>query len=106
MELFDGSTYRPALDRTRLKSQLERVKALLLDGKWHTLTYLAAKVGGTTAGVSARVRDLRKPKHGGFIIYRRLLDPGVYEYRLVNPPKESEQLKHGQKDSSAPEAEA
>lgn len=79
---FDGETYEPEIDQKRLSSQLERVKALLLDGKWRGLAELAASVNGSEAGVSARIRDLRKQRFGAWTIERRRVDGGYFEYRL------------------------
>lgn len=78
----DGETYEPDLDEKRLSSQLERVKALLLDGQWRGLAELAASVNGSEAGVSARIRDLRKQRFGAWTIERRRVDGGYFEYRL------------------------
>lgn len=83
---FDGATYEPDLDRERLSSLLERVHARMLDGRWHTLAELVAACGGTEASVSARLRDLRKPKFGSHDI-ERLRDPdadGLFRYRMTS----------------------
>ncbi|MDE2020649.1 MAG: hypothetical protein KGJ13_09965, partial [Patescibacteria group bacterium] len=82
LTMFDGSTYNPELDGPRLSSQLDRVKMLMLDGRWRTLEYIAKCVGGSEAGVSARLRDCRKLKFGGYKVDRRRRgDPksGVWE---------------------------
>ena len=79
---FDGETYQPEIDQQRLSSQLERVKALMLDGQWRGLAELAECVGGSEAGVSARIRDLRKLRFGAWTIERRRVDGGYFEYRL------------------------
>lgn len=83
---FDGGTYRRPLDHVRLASQLYRVHTVMGDGQWRTLGELAAEVGATEPAVSARLRDLRKPKYGGFHVeHRRRGDPthGLWEYRLA-----------------------
>lgn len=83
---FSGESFDAALDEARLTSQLQRVKALMLDGQWRTLREIAAAVQGSEAGVSARIRDLRKPGHGGFLIERkRVGDPaaGLHAYRMA-----------------------
>lgn len=84
---FDGVTYDPALDKGRLMSQLKRVFDVMADGSWHTLPEIAAAAGGSEPSVSARLRDLRKPKFGSYGIERRRrveLDAraGLHEYRL------------------------
>ena len=80
---FDGETFEPALDGRRLTSQLERVYRAMSDGRWHLLGEIAALVKGSEAGVSARIRDLRKPRLGGLIVERKRVMGGVWAYRLV-----------------------
>ena len=80
---FDGETYDEALDHDRLKTQLDRVFFLMLDRKWHTLSYLSSHSGGSEAGVSARLRDLRKPRFGSQEVLRRRRDGGLWEYKLA-----------------------
>ncbi|MHB8727613.1 MAG: hypothetical protein ACYC9K_01090 [Sulfuricaulis sp.] len=91
---FDGKTFEPSQDRQRLTTQLERVLGVMFDGQWHTLEKIAECISyppydrASEAGVSARLRDLRKPRFGGYIIERRRVkDGGLYEYRLQNPPR-------------------
>jgi hypothetical protein len=82
---FDGATYSPAADRRRLTGQLARVRALMSDGRWRALAEIAAEVGGSEAGVSARLRDLRKARFGGHAVDRRRRGEagrGLFEYRL------------------------
>lgn len=81
--LFDGITYDPTLDEVRLSGQLERVRALLLGGAWYSLAHIAAVAGCSEAGASARVRDLRKTKWGGYTIERKRVDRGLHHYRLL-----------------------
>jgi hypothetical protein len=86
---FDGETYDRERDYGRLVSQLHRVQAIMADGNWHTLDELAGKTGGSPAAVSARLRDLRKPKFGGHEVIRRYLGNGLWEYRYVARATES-----------------
>lgn len=88
---FQGSTYSPEHDQQRLTTQLQRVRAAMLNGGWFTLAELQRLCGGSEAGVSARLRDLRHPEHGGYIIEReRVGDPkrGLFRYRLLQPEKQ------------------
>ena len=83
---FNGSTYQPDLDRTRLKGQLSRVEYLMQDRNWHTLREIADFAGGSEAGVSARIRDLKKEKFGGHTVNkRRIADSGLWEYQVLKP---------------------
>ena len=86
---FDGQTYSPAIDGQRLTTQYERVLAVMSDHDWHTLAEIVNKISyppydrASEAGVSARLRDARKPRFGGHTITRRrVANGGLYEYRL------------------------
>jgi hypothetical protein len=81
---FDGRTYDPPLDKARLVTMLDRVRTLMGDAKWRTLSEITAAVGGSEAGVSARLRDLRKPRFGAHAVYRRRRagHNGLWEYRV------------------------
>ena len=80
---FDGGTYRASRDHERLKGQLFHVYRVLSDGQWWTLARLSEAAAGSEAAVSARLRDLRKPKYGGHTIERRHVSGGLFEYRMV-----------------------
>jgi hypothetical protein len=82
---FDGDTYDPARDHERLKTELGRVWTVMADGKWHTLAELGWRTEGSEAGVSARLRDLRKRRFGGYLVERKRITGGLYEYRLLRP---------------------
>ena len=82
--LFDGRTI--AEDDTapaRLTGQMQRVVAAVADGRWWTLEDLAgAAAPATEAAVSARLRDLRKPRWGSNIVEREHVGRGVWRYRV------------------------
>lgn len=83
---FDGPTFDPIHDAARLTGQLERVWTLMRDGQWRTLDEIVAVTGGTTASVSARLRDLRKPRFGGYTVARRARGDrqrGLFEYQVT-----------------------
>ena len=84
---FDGETYEPVRDRERLRRQLDAVREVMLDGEWTTLPWLAMRVRAPEASVSARLRDLRKAKFGGYVFQRQWAGGGLWEYRLVPPPQ-------------------
>ena len=79
----DGATFDRKRDRQRLDSQADRVLAVLRDGQWHSLEELLAKVGGRETALSARIRDLRKPKFGGYTVESESRGRGTWFYRLV-----------------------
>lgn len=81
--LFDGPDISAA-DTVRLAGLLLRVKDALADGQWHTLAELHGKCGGSEAGISARLRDLRKAKFGAHVIEReRVNNAGLWQYRMI-----------------------
>lgn len=86
---FDGETFCIERDEIRLTGQLAAVYAVMSMGRWHTLADLARAAGGITgrryseAGVSARIRDLRKPRFGGHRIDAEHVRDGLWRYRMV-----------------------
>lgn len=80
---FDGDTYKRGRDKSRLTHQLQAVKAYMADAQWHTLMTISSKVGYPEASVSARLRDLRKEKFGGYLVERRYVERGLWEYRVM-----------------------
>ena len=82
LPLFDGRTYEPKRDGARLGEQMQAVKALMSDGAWRTLGEIAAATGHPEASVSARLRDLRKPRWGSHTIDREYVGSGLWRYRM------------------------
>lgn len=79
----DGQTFNLARDGRRLACQHNRVLSAIRGGDWVTLALLSAMTGDPEASISARLRDLRKPKFGAHQIERRYVRRGLHEYRLV-----------------------
>ena len=79
----DGATYDHDRDGLRLHKQHNRVLALMRDGCWRTLAQIAAGTNDPEASVSARLRDLRKPRFGSYNVERRYAGEGLWEYRIV-----------------------
>ncbi len=74
---------RPNPART---TQLQRLKALMADGKWRTLANIATVIRSSEAGASARLRDLRKKQHGSHEVeVRRLTGGSQLRYYRVLP---------------------
>jgi hypothetical protein len=63
--MFDGKTYQPTLDQIAAE--------------------VAARYGlhATGSGLSARVRDLRKARFGGYEVERKRIAGGLWAYRIV-----------------------
>jgi hypothetical protein len=59
------------------------VLAFIQDERWHTLSEIAAHTKDPEASVSARLRDLRKPRFGSHTIEREYVERGLFRYRLV-----------------------
>jgi hypothetical protein len=85
---FDGNTLT-AEDRPRLDTQLDAVRSIMLDGHYRSLEHLAAEVTqrtgrrATEASVSARLRDLRKDKFGGYQVNRKSDGEGLFLYQVT-----------------------
>jgi len=79
----DGDTFVYSRDARRLAGQHCRVLAFMRDGEWHTLSEIAQATKDPEASVSARLRDLRKPRFGGYQIDREYVERGLFRYRLV-----------------------
>lgn len=83
----DGSTYDHARDGARLAGQHARVLAFMRDGKWRTLAEISVYTRDPESSVSARLRDLRKPKFGGHTVEREYVQSGLHRYRVVVRPE-------------------
>ena len=83
---FDGNTFDSVLDTVRLSRQAQLVFDLMRDGEYRTLQEIKAIIKhGSESGISARLRDFRKPKFGAFLVDRRRRgagENGLWEYQL------------------------
>lgn len=89
---FDGKTFDPELDGQRINAQLRRVRDLMADGVWRTLSEISEATGDPEASASARLRDLRKERFGSYIVNRRRrgeMSKGVWEYQILTPAAET-----------------
>ena len=85
---FDGKTYERNHDFKRLTGQNLKVFSCMKDGVWRTLSEIEEALGDghSQAGISARLRDLRKEKFGSHTVDRRRrgnASKGLHEYRLI-----------------------
>ena len=83
---FGGATYE-AEDSPRLSEQLRFVLLILKRGEWYSAEELQKElkrwdIKAGTAGITARIRDLRKKKFGGHKIPHKRIK-GVDRYRLL-----------------------
>ena len=79
---FDGDTITPA-DFPRLNRQLRAVYDLMRDGQWRSLRVIAQETGAPESSISARLRDLRKPKFGRFKVLRQNAGRGYFLYKVM-----------------------
>ena len=79
----DGETFSELRDCDRLNRQCQDVFDVVKNGLWITLADLAEATGHPDASVSARLRDLRKSRFGGFEIEREYVCRGQWRYRMV-----------------------
>lgn len=77
-----GMTFDRGRDGKRLDGQAGDVFHFMSDGEWHTLAEISQHTGHPEASVSARLRDLRSPKLGGFKVDREFVRRGLWRYRL------------------------
>lgn len=86
--MFNGPEYQPRRDFSRLKSQHDRIKYLMLDGKWRTVKEIHELTNDPENSIQAQLRHLRKLRFGGFIVDRRSVDgSALYEYRVLKPDR-------------------
>lgn len=74
----------------RNMKQFWQVFDLMRDGQWRTLAEIKNALGAhgfsdisSIAGISARLRDFRKKKYGGFRVECKRIGVGQYRYRLI-----------------------
>ncbi len=91
--LFAGSDFDIYVDYKRLKTQIDRVFALMKDGQWRTLQEMQRDLEERypdthfpESSLSAQLRNLRK-EYGGFHIINKQRrgreSNGTYEYQLL-----------------------
>ena len=86
MPEFAGDDYTPKRDDPRLLSQLETIRDYMLGhGQFRTLQEIANATQYPHASVSAQLRHLTRPKHGGYIKNRIYCGDGLYAYQIVRP---------------------
>lgn len=87
----DGESYKAPLDHDRIARHHIIIKNIMLDGKEHSHAELEEAIRDAgyevkDSTVSARQRDLRKPKFGAYNIIRRRVGSGKdghFVYRLL-----------------------
>lgn len=80
---FNGADYNRVQDRERLTGQILRIYDLMKDGQPRTLGQIAEHTCDPEASISAQLRNLRKPRFGGYVVEKENLGKGLFQYRLV-----------------------
>lgn len=82
---FGGATFDADQDGKRLRAQVNKVREFMIGSGWVTLAKIAAALQIPEASASARLRDLRKEKFGGYTVQRRrsIHGRGLHEYHLL-----------------------
>lgn len=110
--MFNGPVYEKKHDFDRLSTQIDRIKKLMMDGKWRTLRQISQETKDPPASISAQLRHLRKYRFGSFILEKRskgLRKKGLWEYRLAHPTDkhiEKMKSKRKRKIKSVPKADS
>ena len=81
---FDGA-YVTKKDDERLTKQQKEIFDYMKDGQWYRLRDIANSTNHPESSVSAQIRNLRKPRFGGYTVETRYVkteNGGLYEYRL------------------------
>jgi hypothetical protein len=90
----DGRTFSPALDRFALDTQSGLTFLYMSTHEWVTPAEVAEAIGWGQwdhGSVTARFRDFRKAKFGGFTVERRRVKGSnrLHEYRLMEPEEDA-----------------
>ena len=81
---FDGETYDKNRDQVRLSRQIDKVQQFLEGNDYVTLDEISAATGiKNISSISARIRDLRKDRHGNRVVDRKYISDGLYIYKLM-----------------------
>jgi hypothetical protein len=88
-----GPAYEAAVDRDRLKRQMDIIRDVMLSANecgetWLTLKEIEALTHYGQASISAQLRHCKKPQFGGYILEKRRrgnVKSGLWEYRLSKP---------------------
>ena len=82
---FDGADILD-IDHNRLTGQLADIYSLMADHHWRTVDQIVDRTGHPANSVQAQLRNLRKPRFGGYNVEkRRVTETGLYEYRVGEP---------------------
>lgn len=67
----------------KLTGDLKMIFDIMSDGQAHLVSDIAKTLDLPECSVSAQLRHLRKPRHGGYIIQRISLTKGLSAYQMI-----------------------
>jgi DNA-binding transcriptional regulator GbsR (MarR family) len=84
---FDGPSYSPEQDQERLSDQFGRIRGLMMDGRWRSLSEISRELNYPESSVSAQLRHMRKSRFGGYVVERQRSEfiKGLFYYRVLPP---------------------
>lgn len=80
---FDGADYVKERDYKRLARNHFKLKELMKDGVYRTLSEISRFTDVPEASASAGLRDFRKEKFGSHTLNKRYEGNGLYSYQLI-----------------------
>ena len=80
---FDGSDYVHERDGKRLAKNHLKLKELMRDKVYRTLSEISYITKIPEASVSAGLRDFRKERFGSHTLNKKYLENGLYSYQLI-----------------------
>ena len=81
---FDGKDYKKDRDQVRLSSNLDILREYMEGRGALTINQIIEGTGlKSHTGVSASIRELRKPRHGSRTVERNYISNGLYSYQLM-----------------------
>lgn len=81
--IFDGADYIHERDGKRLAKNHFKLKELMKDKVYRTLSEISYITKIPEASVSAGLRDFRKEKFGCHTLNKKYLENGLYSYQLI-----------------------
>ena len=84
--MFQGSDYLPERDEKPLKKQIDRIREFMLRVEWATFEEIERVTGYRSSSISAQLRNLHKPEHGGYDKTKKFIRSDgqcrTYAYRI------------------------
>ena len=82
---FDGTVKVTPKHEKKLRGHKDIVLNMLRKHGWMTPKQMERATGLSWAQINPRLRDLRKPKFGGYNIPQEPVKDGIHRYRLLSP---------------------